>query len=93
MSGTSEESMSKYKISRSLAKAVTFIGWGVVVLSVYGLLHLGLTMMSLYLIVGSFVSGFLLVIAGQFTRATIDTADNTSQILALMKSKDDSAVQ
>jgi len=82
-----------YKISRAIAKTVSIIGWILVVLSIYGLFHLGLTMMSLYLIVGGFVSGILLVISGQFTGVIIDTADNTSQILALMKSKSDSIVK
>lgn len=82
-----EGPVSKYKGSRRIAKAVSISGWFIVVLSVYGLLHLGLTMMSLYLILGGFFSGFLLVVAGQFARAIIDNADNTGQILALMKSK------
>lgn len=85
--GGNERHMSRYKTSRITAKAVHIVGWVIVALSVYGLLHLGLTMMSLYLILGGFFSGFLLVIAGQVARATIDSADNTSQILALMKSK------
>jgi len=84
---TSARHTSSYKISRKMAKAVSIIGWVVVALSLYGLFHLGLTMLSLYLIVGGFGSGILLVSAGQFTRAIIDTADNTSQILELMKSK------
>jgi hypothetical protein len=93
ISVSSTGSMSTYKTSRTIARTVSIIGWFVVVLSVYGLFHLGLTMMSLYLIVGGFVSGILLVVAGQFTRAVIDAADNTSQILALMKSKTERDVQ
>jgi hypothetical protein len=89
ISATSAGYRSAYKTPRTIASAVSIIGWIVVVLSVYGLFHLGLTMMSLYLIIGGFVSGLLLVIAGQFTRALIDTADNTSQILALMKNKNE----
>jgi hypothetical protein len=91
--GANEWYTSKYKTSRITAKAVSYIGWFIVLLSVYGLLHLGLTMMSLYLILGGFFSGFLLVIAGQVTRATIDSADNTAQMLALMKSKNEKVVE
>ncbi len=39
------------------------------------------------LALGGFISGLLLVIAGQLTRATVDNADNTGQMLKLMKSK------
>jgi uncharacterized membrane protein YvbJ len=82
-----ENPVSKYKASRRTARAISIVGWLIVVFSIYELLHLGLTMRSLYLFLGGFFSGFLLVIAGQVTKAATDIADNTGQILALMKSK------
>jgi uncharacterized membrane protein YvbJ len=83
----SERPVSKYKAIRRTTKAISIVGWFIVVLSIYGLLHLGLTMRSLFLILGGFFSGFILVIAGYVARAATDIADNTGQILALVKRK------
>jgi len=85
----SAEYVSTYKTARTISQAVSFIGWVVVVLSVYLLIQMSLTGFpwGIFVYGGVLLSGILLVIAGQFTRATIDTADNTGQILALMKGK------
>ena len=90
---TSAGQRTSYSVARNIARVVSIIGWIVVIISLYELFHLGLTMLSLYLIVGGFVSGLLLVVASQLTRAIIDTADNTGQILELMKSKNENDVK
>ena len=44
----------------------------------------GLSILGLLPGVGGFISGLLLVITGQLTRAMVDTADNTGKMLNLM---------
>ncbi len=77
-----------YKASRTISKIISFVGWFIVVLS-----FLGLGMFSYYsftngipVIGGGLFIGLLLVATGHITRATIDTAENTSKMLAILKS-------
>lgn len=87
---------STYSTSRFIAQFVSFFGWVVVSISVIILLvslvqstksYGGLALMGLFPAFAGILSGLLLVMIGQFTRATIDTADNTGHMLAIMKSK------
>ena len=93
---TSEEYVSTYETTRIITKLVSFIGWVVVVISLLVFLivvikssesRYGFNWLALLPALGGFISGLLLVISGQFTRATVDSADNTGQILELLKSK------
>ncbi len=82
--------LSDYQTGIGVAKAISLIGWilcGISVLivlvsisaiKVAGLLAFGPG-------IGMFVSGLLLVAAGQSTRALLDNANYTRQILELMK--------
>ncbi len=91
---STEGYVSTYKTARIISQVVSFVGWAVVVLSIFSLFSLSLHLFSMGLLVfaGGIISGILLVIAGQFTRATIDTADNTGKILVLLKSMNNKGI-
>lgn len=82
------ESSSSYEAGRTLSQVISFIGW---IVAVIGVVAIGMGLFSdaapamkgvlIYSGVGSLFSGLLLVVAGQVCRATVDTADNTQQIL------------
>jgi hypothetical protein len=85
---------STYGTTRFIAQFVSVFGWVVVCISAIILLvslvesigsYGSLALMGLFPAFAGIISGLLLVMAGQFTRATVDTADNTGQILAIMK--------
>ncbi|MBU1207296.1 MAG: hypothetical protein KKH04_10280 [Proteobacteria bacterium] len=85
---------STYGTSRMIAEAVSFIGWIVVGIGILVVLvlfakssesHGGFTLMSLLPALLGIISGLLLVMTGQLTRAMVDTADNTGQMLSLLK--------
>ena len=85
---------STYGTARMIAQFVSFVGWVVVGISVLILLvslvkstesHGGFALMGLFPSLAGVISGLLLVMSGQLTRATVDTADNTGQMLAVMK--------
>ncbi|MCG6536999.1 MAG: hypothetical protein L7F78_20410, partial [Syntrophales bacterium LBB04] len=44
-------------------------------------------LMGLFPSLAGVISGLLLVMSGQMTRAIVDTADNTGHMLAIMKKK------
>ena len=82
--------------SRMIASLVSFLGWVIVAISVLILLfslvgslkeNSGLALMGLFPSLAGIISGLLLVMSGQLTRALVDTADNTGQMLAIMKNK------
>jgi type II secretory pathway predicted ATPase ExeA len=79
-----------------IASLVSFLGWVIVAISVLILLfslvgslkeNSGLALMGLFPSLAGIISGLLLVMSGQLTRALVDTADNTGQMLAIMKNK------
>jgi hypothetical protein len=89
---------SRYKTGRLLGRIISFLGWIVVAAAVIFaiLFAIGLTtrgefadqMMILGmagLAVGSILAGIFLVAVGQMLRATLDTADNTRQMLDIMQ--------
>jgi type II secretory pathway predicted ATPase ExeA len=82
--------------SRMIASLVSFLGWVIVAISVLILLfslvgslkeNSGLALMGLFPSLAGIISGLLLVMSGQLTRALVDTAYNTGQMLAIMKNK------
>jgi general secretion pathway protein A len=82
--------------SRMIASLVSFLGWVIVAISALILLlslvgslkeNSGLALMGLFPSLAGIISGLLLVMSGQLTRALVDTADNTGQMLAIMKNK------
>lgn len=85
---------STYGTSRMIATFVSFVGWVVVGISALIILvslakstgpYGGFALIGLFPALGGVVSGLFLVMTGQLTRATLNTADNTGQMLSLMK--------
>ncbi len=85
-----------YGTARLIAQFVSSVGWIVVAISLLILLvslaksidsHDNFALMGLLPSFSGAVSGLLLVMVGQMTRATVDTADNTGHILAIMKKR------
>ena len=84
-------STSDYSASKNISKIISFIGWvfvrigaiivivGLVQSSEYG----GFALLGFGL--GTSVSGLFLVIAGQITRAIVDNASHTKEILQIIK--------
>ena len=80
---------SDYGATESVSKIISFIGWifawaGVIIVIV-GLLNSdefgGVFLLTIIPGLGTSVSGLFLVIAGQITRATINNANSTKEIL------------
>lgn len=80
---------STYRTMRATANFVSGVGWIVALLSVLVLLaSISEGGMAGILIVPAFggaIGGLLLVALGQSARATVDTADFTGEMLAIMK--------
>jgi predicted RNA-binding Zn-ribbon protein involved in translation (DUF1610 family) len=81
-------STSTYKTARSIAQFISFIGWAGVLLG-GGLTFVGIvSLVGFFLVptgIGLIIGSLLLVGTGQMTRATVDTADYSAQMLAIMR--------
>jgi hypothetical protein len=80
---------STYHTARGIAKFISAVGWIVTAIgALFFLVALsesgGARLLSLPSLVGT-LGGLLLVGTGQFTRAAVDTADHTGEMLAIMK--------
>jgi len=87
---TTDSYVSSYDTTRTIATVVSFIGWFVVVISAVSVLvclRQKSGMWGLMPALGGTITGLLLVMTGQLTRAMVDTADHTGQMLFLMKKK------
>lgn len=79
-----------YGTARDIARVISFAGWLFVGLcAVAAVITVingpgAIAMLFIPIIIGA-IGGFLMVAAGQVLRATVDNADNTGQILALIK--------
>ena len=87
---------SSFDTARVISKFVYFVGWFLVGISPVILLvciHMAIRGGGDVFLIGLFASlvvaiiGILVVMSGQLTRAVVDTADNTGQLLAVMKNK------
>ena len=86
--------VSRYQTARLIARFVSAVGW---IFSVIGVLSLILFVISVVqdnngipLLISAFAgmfAGLALVMAGQMARATLDTADNTGEMLIIFKNK------
>ncbi|MFZ2634424.1 MAG: hypothetical protein WA081_15800 [Desulfosalsimonadaceae bacterium] len=83
-----------YGTARMLCQIVSFVGWAAVTIS--GLIFFlsiiksadnGFALIGILPSLAGIIGGLILVMVGQMTRATVDTADNTGQMLAVMKKK------
>jgi hypothetical protein len=91
---TDTEYVSAYGATRMAGRFVSFVGWVLVVVGALGLIIIIATgvlsrripdLMQLLFCLGGVMGGLLLVLAGQLTRAAVDTADNTGEMLFMMK--------
>lgn len=92
---------STYETTRVISEVISIVGWVIVGFAGLPLvgLFIGLSkegsgsgfggffsVAMIYFCVCGIIGGLLLVVAGQFTRATVDNADSTAEMLAIMKS-------
>jgi len=89
---------SNYGVARKISKFLSFIGWLVFAIGVvFALAGLasgtqsqygeGVTLLALLPGIGISISGLFLVAAAQVTRATVDNADHTREILNIIREK------
>ena len=86
---------SEYGTARFISQVVSGIGWAVVIMGVItGLIGMsdGFRSVAVLLVIvlpgiGIAVSGLFLVVAGEITRATVDNADHTREILSVIRKK------
>ena len=88
---------SNYEVAQKIATIMSFIGWTIVVIGVMVALvgsagmsqnpyaRGGSAIIGLLPGIGMSISGFFLVAGAQVTRAMVDNADNTREILNLMR--------
>ena len=94
---TSSSYKSEYETARKVAMFISFLGW---LLFAAGILSAfagfasgfqdgygGVSIIAMLPGLGIAVSGLFLVASGQVTRATVDNADHTREILALLREK------
>lgn len=74
---------SSYDTTRAISLIISFIGWFMIVISIVVCVFTSFVL--LLPAIGVIVSGLLLVMGGQLTRAMIDTADHTGEMIVLMK--------
>lgn len=86
---SSTPSKSEYGVARGMCSLFSFIGWALVVIGVViafvglsgGNRYGGVSVAAILPGIGTIVSGFLTVMGAQVTRATVDNADHTREIL------------
>ncbi|MDA3862045.1 MAG: hypothetical protein PF445_12560 [Melioribacteraceae bacterium] len=87
-----EKYISTYGTTRTITKLLSFLGWLNIVLGLLISLIVAIksplfNWSTLLPAVGGLIIGLHLVISGQIIRATVDSADNTGQILTLLKNR------
>ena len=92
--GAGQQYKSQYETSRKVSMFISGFGWLVFAIGIIAALaglvsglqsRYGLGVMGVLPGIGLVVSGLMMVVAGQVTRATVDNADHTREILALLK--------
>lgn len=83
---------SDYNTARFVSNCISYVGWAFVLIGliVTLLFFANADVDQIASAIGAIVSGLLLVAAGHVSKATLDNADNTREILALMRAKGDS---
>lgn len=86
-----ETSRTRYGTARLVANGIEFIGWLVVIAGVIAIVMLLSNMGSRYFSlggilpgVGTLISGLFMIMGAQVTKATVDNADNTRELVSLM---------
>ncbi len=82
---------SSYETTRKVSKFISLLGWVTFALGLIGaVMALGNHWDSLLAMLpglGGAISGLFLVVAGQVSRATVDNADHTREILNILRNK------
>ncbi|GLQ32612.1 hypothetical protein [Litoribrevibacter albus] len=83
---------SSYSSARTIADVLSVIGWLTVVIGVFSALALASQGSSFDVFamlpgLGLVISGLFMVVAAQVTRAIVDNADHTREILSLLREK------
>ena len=88
---------STYGTTKTISEFISFIGWGIVIISIIAAIIVivkssesrygGVSLIDLLPLLGGAISGLIIVVLGQLTRATVDTADYCGEMLSIMKSK------
>ena len=88
---------SNYEVARAVAQFISFLGWIVFGIGIIAAVVIlvdaqsryggGISILSMLPGFGIAISGVFLVAAGQVTRATVDNADHTREILNYIKEK------
>ncbi len=88
---------SGYKTAKGIAMLVSFAGWllfaGGIVVVFFGLVegiqskHEGVSILAILPGLGAAIFGLLCVMGGQLTRAVVDTADHTREIMNILREK------
>jgi len=89
---TALEVSNDYKVSKGVSKFVSFGGWFIcaisLILVLVSLTTIGrLGLLAIAPALGLFVGGLILVMAGQVTRAALDNANYSKQMLEIMRKK------
>jgi len=81
---------SSYKTARAVHSFIAFVGWVQIFLSTFFCFAIYLSYKDFYIVLPVYmlalIGGILLIATGQIVRAVIDTADNTGEMLHLIKS-------
>lgn len=84
-----------YGMARGVSSVISLVGWLFVIVGIFVAVYAfingissrydGLSLMALLPGLGTTVSGFLLIMGAQVTKATVDNADHTREILKALK--------
>ncbi len=82
---------SSYETTRKVSKFISLLGWVTFALGLIGaVMALGNdwgSLLEMLLGLGGAISGLFLVVVGQVSRATVDNADHTREILNILRNK------
>ena len=78
-----KEQTNDYGAAIKMAKYITFLGWAAVIIGILLTVSVVLSMMGVPVL----ISGFMLIMGGQITRATADNANYSKQMLDEMRNR------
>ena len=85
-----DSSTSDYATTKAVSQIISFLGWLVViggVITIFAGIGYGKSLVLMLPGLGASISGLFLIVAGQITRATVDNASHTKEILKIMREK------
>ena len=85
----SNSQTSNYTTARGVSYIIEFLGWALVVVGVFAMIYSATQnsgVMGVLIGIALTIGGLLQVMGAQIVRATVDNADHTGEMLAIMKS-------